>query len=174
MLVVAAHVSQGHNDKRVVTQILDKVGPAAGSGAGIEPVGRQRLFQRRQRQRLRGAIHRADVVNEARSAPYRTARPLHIAGDALPPESDNPVVKMAHRLSAKRGPTTVWTAQADGGAGVRNHQARAELRLHDLAMSPLRHQKFLDGCLVELPADEDDSRAAIFRRPFGERLGGPE
>lgn len=44
----------------------------------------------------------------------------------------------------------------------------------DPAWSTLLHQKLLDGCLVELPADKDDSRAAIVRRPFGERLGGPE
>jgi hypothetical protein len=102
MLVVATNVSQAPNDKREIAPILDRVQAIAGD------VGRVQTLLADT-----GYFSAANVHTcEARGVEPMLAikRELHhlpvqerFAPDAPAPQTDDPVLKMAHRLSTKAG-----------------------------------------------------------------------
>lgn len=102
MLVVIANVSQAPNDKREITGVLDKISALP---EGLGPV-RSLLADTGYYSAANVAACEAQFIEPMLSM-KRDSHHIPVlerfAEDAPPPETDDPVAKMAHRLRTKKG-----------------------------------------------------------------------
>ena len=102
MMVVIAHVSQAPNDKRQITPILDKVQALPeGLGQVSTLLGDTGYFSAANVQacEAQGIEPMLSMKRESHHIPVLQ----RFAPDAPEPETDDPVVRMAHRLGTKEG-----------------------------------------------------------------------
>ena len=102
MLVITAHVTQAPNDKREIAPVLDKVEALPQAlGCVSTLLADTGYFSKANVQACldREIEPMLSMKRESHHIPVLT----RFAADAPPPETDDPVVKMAHRLSTKTG-----------------------------------------------------------------------
>ena len=102
MLVITAHVTQAPNDKREIAPVLDKV-QALPQALGIisSLLADTGYFSQANVQACLG--HEMEPMLSMKRESHHVPVLTRFAADVPAPETDDPVVKMAHRLSTKAG-----------------------------------------------------------------------
>ncbi len=102
MLVITAHVTQAPNDKREIAPVLDKV-QALPQALGIisSLLADTGYFSQANVQAC--LEHEIEPMLSMKRESHHVPVLTRFAADAPAPETDDPVVKMAHRLSTKAG-----------------------------------------------------------------------
>ncbi len=102
MLVITAHVTQAPNDKREIAPVLDKV-QALPQALGIisSLLADTGYFSQANVQACLG--HEIEPMLSMKRESHHVPVLTRFAADVPAPETDDPVVKMAHRLSTKAG-----------------------------------------------------------------------
>ncbi len=122
MLVIATHVSQAPNDKREVLPILDALGalpkPLGQVGTMLADTG---YCSQANVQHCHA--HHIEPLLALRRDLHHLAVLERFATDVPAPESEDLVLKDGPSAQYPGRASTVWIAQANGGAGVRDHQA---------------------------------------------------
>ena len=102
MLVVTAHVTQATNDKREIAPVLDKVQTLAQAlGQVTTLLADTGYFSAANVQACESRLIEPMLAMKRESHHIPVLE--RFAADAPVPESDDPVVKMAHRLSTRKG-----------------------------------------------------------------------
>ncbi len=102
MLVITAHVTQAPNDKREIAPVLDKVQAlpqALGSVSTL--LADTGYFSRANVQACLG--HEIEPMLSMKRESHHAPVLERFAADASAPETDDPVLKMAHLLGTKTG-----------------------------------------------------------------------
>jgi transposase len=102
MLVVAPHVSQAPNDKREVTPILDKISALPGSLGQVSALLADSGYFSAANVNACEARFIEPLLSIKRESHHSPVLERFCA-DAPVPETDDPVVKMVHRLGTKNG-----------------------------------------------------------------------
>jgi len=102
MLVITAHVTQAPNDKREIAPVLDKVQALPQALGCISTLlADTGYFSRANVQACLG--HEIEPMLSMKRESHHIPVLVRFAADAPAPETDDPVLKMAHRLSTKTG-----------------------------------------------------------------------
>ena len=102
MLVITAHVTQAPNDKREIAPVLDKVralAPALGCISSL--LADTGYFSQTNVQAC--LVHEIEPMLSMKRESHHVPVLMRFAADAPAPETDDPVLKMAHRLSTQAG-----------------------------------------------------------------------
>jgi hypothetical protein len=102
MLVISAHVTQAPNDKREIAPVLDKVQSLTQSLGSISTLlADTGYFSKANVQACLG--HEIEPMLSMKREPHHVPVLERFAANTPAPETDDPVLKMAHRLSTKAG-----------------------------------------------------------------------
>ncbi len=102
MLVITAHVTQAPNDKREIAPVLDKVEALPQAlGCVWTLLADTGYFSQANVRACLG--HEIEPMLSMKRESHHMPVLVRFAADAPAPESDDPVLKMAHRLSTKAG-----------------------------------------------------------------------
>ncbi len=102
MIVVAAHVTQATNDKREITPTLDKIAALPDALGQVQTLlGDAGYFS----ESNVGACEAAGIepMLSMKRESHHVAVLQRFAPDEVAPQTDDPVLKMAHRLGTKKG-----------------------------------------------------------------------
>jgi transposase len=102
MLVIAAHVSQAPNDKREVKPILDELGTLPGSLGQVKAMLADTGYCSQANVQHCHAHQIEPLLAMGRDS-HHLAVLERFAPDALEPQSEDPVLRMAHRLKTNAG-----------------------------------------------------------------------
>jgi hypothetical protein len=102
MLVISAHVTQAPNDKREIAPVLDKVQALPQALGSISTLlADTGYFSKANVQACLG--HAIEPMLSMKREPHHVPVLERFAANTPAPETDDPVLKMAHRLSTKAG-----------------------------------------------------------------------
>jgi transposase len=102
MLVISAHVTQAPNDKREIAPVLDKVQALPQALGSISTLlADTGYFSKANVQACLG--HEIEPMLSMKREPHHVPVLERFAANTPAPETDDPVLKMAHRLSTKAG-----------------------------------------------------------------------
>ena len=102
MLVITAHVTQAPNDKREIAPVLDKVQALPQALGCISTLlADTGYFSQANVQACLG--HEIEPMLSMKRESHHVPVQVRFAADAPAPETDDPVLKMAHRLSTQAG-----------------------------------------------------------------------
>jgi transposase len=102
MLVITAHVTQATNDKREIAPVLDKLQALPQAlGSAMSLLADTGYFSRANVQACHG--HEVEPLLAMKREVHHMPVLERFAADAPAPETDDPVLKMAHRLSTTAG-----------------------------------------------------------------------